>query len=170
MELWDILDEKAKPTGRLMDRYGRLGKGEYHLVVHVWIDNGHGLYLIQRRSTRLVFCPGMWAPAGGSAKAGEDSLMAARRELKEELGISADPECFRFIGRQQRNHAFRDLWKLTLSCCTELKLQQEEVQSAAWRSRGEILEMVNHCEFINYGTDYFEMALPEGEKDHGCCS
>ena len=72
MELWDILDENAQPTGRLMDRRGRLGRGEFHLVVHTWVDNGHGLYLIQRRSTRLGFCPGMWAPAGGSAKAGED--------------------------------------------------------------------------------------------------
>ena len=34
MELWDILDENAQPTGRLMDRRGRLGRGEFHLVVH----------------------------------------------------------------------------------------------------------------------------------------
>ena len=169
MELWDILDENAQPTGRLMDRRGRLGRGEFHLVVHTWVDNGHGLYLIQRRSTRLGFCPGMWAPAGGSAKAGEDSITAARRELFEELGVSSAQENFRFLGRQRRNHAFRDLWQLTISCCTELKLQPEEVDSAAWKSRCEIMDMVERGEFINYGAEYFDMVFSGQEDDRDDC-
>ena len=164
MELWDILDENAQPTGRLMDRRGRLGRGEFHLVVHIWVDNGHGLYLIQRRSTKLGFCPGMWAPAGGSAKTGEDSVTAARRELREELGIDSPAERFVFFGRQRRNHAFRDLWRLTTSCCTELTLQVEEVDSAAWRSRGEVMEMVERGEFINYGAEYFSIVFPGEEQ------
>lgn len=166
MELWDILDENAQPTGRLMDRRGRLGRGEFHLVVHIWVDNGHGLYLIQRRSTRLGFCPGMWAPAGGSAKAGESSLDAARRELHEELGIDCPAEDFKFLSRQRRNHAFRDLWRLTVSCCTELTLQEEEVDCAAWQPCCKVMAMVEKGEFINYGSEYFAMVFPKSLEDH----
>ena len=168
MELWDILDENAKPTGRLIDRRDRLGKGEYHLVVHIWVDNGHGLYLIQRRSTRLGFCPGMWAPSGGSAITGETSLQAAMRELSEEMGITAPAESFRLVGRQRRNHAFRDLWQITVSCCTQTHCQPEEVECAAWRSRCDIMSMVERGEFINYGDDYFKMIFPDKGVGFDC--
>ena len=83
----------------------------------------------------------------------------------EELGVSACPEDFHFLGRQRRNHAFRDLWRLTISCCTELRLQPEEVDCAAWRSQCEIMAMVERGEFINYGAEYFALVFP-AQEDH----
>ena len=87
MEIWDIYDGSRRKTGRTAVRGERLGEGEFHLVVHVWIVNGKGEYLITKRSPNKPF-PGMWECTGGSALAGEDSLGAALRETKEETGIT----------------------------------------------------------------------------------
>ncbi len=87
MELWDILDEDGNATGRTIMRGNELKEDEYHLVVHIWIINNKGEILIQKRSEHLEFAPGVWATTGGSAIKGEDSITAACRETKEELGI-----------------------------------------------------------------------------------
>ena len=50
-----------------------------------------------------------------------------------------------------------------MSCCTELKLQPEEVDCAAWRSQCEIMAMVERGEFINYGAEYFALVFPAQE-------
>ena len=83
-EKWDILNEKGVPTGRTTLRGNYLfKKGEYHLVVHIWIVSEDGRVLIQRRSEKKPLMPGEWAATGGAAKAGEDSFSAASRELFE---------------------------------------------------------------------------------------
>ena len=140
-----------------------MADGTLH-VISLFSGSRGNCTLIDTGRTRILI------DAGGSAKAGEDSITAARRELFEELGVSSAPENFHFLGRQRRNHAFRDLWQLTISCCTELKLQPEEVDSAAWKSRCEIMDMVERGEFINYGTEYFDMVFSgqEDERDD-CC-
>ena len=85
MELWDIMNEDGAITGKTVVR-GRtvLGRGEYHLVVHIWVISSNGNFLIQRRSEKRRLMPGEWASTGGSAISGESSLHAAARELKEE--------------------------------------------------------------------------------------
>ena len=58
----------------------------YHLVVHVWIRNSKGEYLISQRSANRPTYPLMWECVGGSVVKGEDSLQGAIREAKEEVG------------------------------------------------------------------------------------
>ena len=88
-EYWDILDADGEKTGKRVkrERFGTLGVGQYHLVVHVWITNSSGEFLIQKRSRNKQPMPGEWAATSGSVKSGEDSRTAAIRELYEELGI-----------------------------------------------------------------------------------
>lgn len=47
MELWDIYNENREKTGRTIVRGQKLGENEYHLVVHMWIINSNGQFLIQ---------------------------------------------------------------------------------------------------------------------------
>ena len=49
IELWDILDENGNITGRLHERGKPMVEGDYHLVVHVWIMNHKGEFLISKR-------------------------------------------------------------------------------------------------------------------------
>ena len=88
MEKWDLLDAEGNPTGRTIVRGEPLLPGMYHLVEHIWIVDSKGRLLIQQRNPDLKLMPGVWAANSGSAQAGEESEDAARRELKEELGIT----------------------------------------------------------------------------------
>ena len=90
MERWDLRDGEGNPTGETMERGEHLKPGQYHLVVHIWIIDGQGRLLIQKRAAHLKLMPDIWAATGGSAVAGEDSHTAAARELREELGIETD--------------------------------------------------------------------------------
>ena len=91
-EYWDVYDGDRNPTGRTHRRGDPMADGDFHIVVHVWMKNNCGEYLLTRRDFSKGF-PGMWESTGGSALAGDDSLSAAIREVKEETGLDLDPSC-----------------------------------------------------------------------------
>ena len=111
-ELWDIYDANRRPTGRTHRRGDPIPPGDYHLVVHVWIRSGEK-YFITRRAPEKEVAPLIWEVTGGSALAGEDSLAAALREVKEETGITLRPEngvVFQSLRREGRFSDFADIW------------------------------------------------------------
>lgn len=60
-----------------------------HRVVHVLVFNARGELLLQKRSMTKDVAPGKWdTSVGGHINPGEAVPDAARREMKEELGIS----------------------------------------------------------------------------------
>jgi len=109
-ERWDIYDAEGRRTGRVQRRGDPLGEGDYHLCVHVWVQNSRGEYLLTLRAPEKPKA-GLWECTGGSALLGEDSLDAALREVREETGIRLDPEkgerLFRFSGA----HYHCDVWR-----------------------------------------------------------
>lgn len=156
-ERWGLLDDKGNPTGKTMLRGERLRPGQYHLVVHIWIVDSSGRMLIQRRAENLKLMPGVWAVTGGSALAGEEGEAAARRELREELGVDTAPGELQHLGRLRRRNSFCSLWLLSRDMeIGELRLQTEEVADAAWVSWKQLMEMVRSREFHHYGDLYFE--------------
>ena len=92
----DIYDRDRNLTGRVHRRGSRWNKDEYGLVVCVWVYDGKGKVLLTRRAPQKS-APGTWENSGGAAKAGEDSLSAIVRELREETGIVASPEEFELL-------------------------------------------------------------------------
>lgn len=92
MELLDIYDENGNKTGRVHTRGEPMGPGEYHMGAIIVVVNHKKELLCTLRSREKSFYPGMWENTGGGLLAGEDSLTAAARELKEETGICAEPE------------------------------------------------------------------------------
>lgn len=166
MEKWDVLNAAGRPIGKTVVR-GRsvLSNGEYHLVVHIWVMSDDGKYLIQRRSEQKKLMPGEWAATGGAAVAGEDSFTAAKRELKEELGIDSTKETLKFVQRIKRRNAFVDIWKITTNVeVSRLRLQASEVASAKWVDRNTLIGMIKDGKFHDYGKYYWEVVLGENEK------
>ena len=108
-ELWDVYNENRILTGRLHRRGNPLSSGDYHLVVHVWMQNDQGQFLLTKRSANKGF-PNMWESTGGSALAGDNSLSAALREVKEETGLTLDPVNGRCILSTKHDNYFRDVW------------------------------------------------------------
>ena len=158
MEIWDIMNEHGEITGKTAIR-GRtsLKPGEYHLVVHIWIMSSKGDFLIQRRSESRRLMPGEWAATGGSAVSGENSEVAAKRELYEELGIIGNETNMQFMGRLKRRNSFLDVWFVTCDEKAEnLKLQESEVAEAKWVSGDILKKMIHDHLFHNYGREYFK--------------
>lgn len=108
-ELWDVYDENRVLTGRLHRRGDFLPSGDYHLSVHIWILNSHGEFLLTKRSPNKGF-PNMWEATGGAALAGDDSLTAAIREVREETGLELAPEKGECVISYRGKDHFTDVW------------------------------------------------------------
>ncbi len=108
MELWDLYTRDRKPTGETHIRGEKLPPERYHLVVHVWIRNSRGEWLISQRAASRPAFPLKWECVGGSVTAGEDSLTGAIREAKEEVGADLTAEMGRCIDSTVREH-FQDI-------------------------------------------------------------
>ena len=91
MELWDAYYEYGTPAGRDLIRGETVPEGLYHLVSEVLIQHADGDFLLMQRAFTKPNAPGLYeATAGGSALKGETAEEAAKRELLEETGISAE--------------------------------------------------------------------------------
>jgi len=142
MEFNDIYDENRQPTGRLHRRGSRWHKGEYGLVVCVWVYDGRGNLLLTRRAPGKTYA-GTWENSGGAAKAGETSLQAIVRELYEETGIRAEPSEFQLLETVHDNIAFYDHYCLHRTTpLSEIVLLPGETDDAKWVTFQEVHEMI----------------------------
>lgn len=146
MEMWDLYNEKRELTEKKHLRGEPVPEGCYHLVVHVWIRNSKGEYLISQRSESRPSFPLMWECPGGSALAGENSLSAALREVKEEVGISLSPDegklIYSIVGRIIDSVRFSDILDVWLfeydGEASLLNAATDEVKQTKWLKRHEI--------------------------------
>ena len=149
-ELWDVYDKNRNLTGKVHRRGDFMAPGEYHLVVHIWLQNSKGEFLITKRSPNKGF-PNMWEPTGGSALAGDDSLTAAMREVREETGLIADPKNGQRILTKRRDDNFLDVWLFRQDFDLEdVVLLEGETCDKMYASIDEILELYAQGEFVPY--------------------
>lgn len=96
-ETLDIVDAEDDPVATASRR--RVHKeGLLHRAVHVLLFDAENRVLLQHRSETKRTYPGLWtSSASGHVGAGEEPLVAARREIDEELGVVAPP--LAFLGR-----------------------------------------------------------------------
>lgn len=129
-ERWDVLDADRSLTGRTHRRGDPLPEGDYHLSVQVWVVNARGEFLLTRRAPTKGY-PNLWESTGGSAQAGDDSLAAALRELREETGLCLAPDCGRLIVSRRRREDFLDVWLFRAEFAPDaLTLQPGETTAA----------------------------------------
>jgi 8-oxo-dGTP pyrophosphatase MutT (NUDIX family) len=149
-EKWDVLDEHRQPTGRQHPRGVPLPEGDYHLVVLVLLQNDKGELLITRRAPTKGY-PNMWEVTGGSALAGDDSLHAALREMREETGIELDPVAGRVVATEKWSDSFCDVWLFRQNFDpSAVILQEGETTAAIAASREQILQMEREGEFVPF--------------------
>ena len=138
----DIYDENRQLTGRVHRRGTPWKKGEYCLVVCVWVYDGQGNVLLTRRAPRKSY-PGTWENSGGAAKAGETSLQAIVRELFEETGIRAAEEEFELLDTGRDKNAFFDFYCLRRSTpVSRIVLLPGETDGVQWASFAQVHAMI----------------------------
>ena len=157
-ELWDVYDENRKLTGSTHRRGEPMKKGDYHLVVHVWLQNSKGEYLLTKRTPNKGF-PNMWECTGGSALVGDDSLTAAMREVKEETGLSVLPESGKCVMSLKRENNFCDIWLFRQDFdLKDVIYQPEETCGSMYADIGEIKRMLENGTLLpfSYLEEFFE--------------
>ncbi|RKX59078.1 MAG: NUDIX hydrolase [Thermodesulfobacteriota bacterium] len=91
-EYLEIIDENCNPIG-ILSRAEIHQKDFFHKSVHIFIFNKQGEIYLQKKSKIMDENPGLWSSsASGHVAVGETFLIAAQRELKEELSIKVKLE------------------------------------------------------------------------------
>jgi len=152
MEKWDLYDKDRNKTNRIGIRGQKIHDDLYHLVVDVWIINSHGEFLLTKRSANKSF-PNLWTMCGGAAIQGDSSLLAALREVEEEIGIRLRSQASQLVTSLRREDmspkSFKDVWLFQADfSIDQVTCQPGEVQEAAWFSQDQIKEMVSDGRFI----------------------
>lgn len=150
-ELWDLYDKNKNKLNKIVKRGDKLNDDEYHLVVNSWIKNDKNEFLITQRSPNKSH-PLMWECTGGSALKGEESIDAAIREAREELGIYVSKKDAKYIGSTLRYYPgcpdILDVWLFKSNVdINNIKIQQEEVNDAMWANKNKIMELYEEGKF-----------------------
>ena len=146
MEIWDLYDEQGQKTGETWERSRarEIPEGMYHIVCDILIRHQDGEFLLTLRDPEKDIYPGcLEASAGGSALAGETPEEAARREMLEETGLTADR--LELIGTTVRPHSHSVIYAyLAIVNCEKdsVQLQPGETVDYQWVDQQTFLNMI----------------------------
>ena len=160
MEFNDIYDKDRRLTGKVHRRGTPWRKGEYGLVVCVWVYDGQGKILLTRRAPEKSFA-GTWENSGGAAQAGETSRGAMARELFEETGIRAEPEEFELIATDRDRICHYDFYCLKRQIPIEqVVLQPGETDGAQWATFEQVHELIREGKICKIIAEQFRKQEP----------
>jgi len=113
-----------------------------HRSVHILVFNSQVNLFLQKRSLIKDENPGLWdTSAAGHLDSGEDYLNCAKRELKEELGISVAMDEVMRIPAQ-----LATLWEHihVYKCVTnnKIKINKQEINEGRFWSMPEIMQSI----------------------------
>ena len=135
-EILDIYDaNKVKTEKKHIRGNDTLKANEYVVVVETLILNSKGQILLGQRSENKKRNPLKWETTQGSVKSGEDSKIAAIRELKEELGIEVSEGNLNYVQtlKDDDEHIFKDMfWAKKDIDINLVRLTDGEVVDAKW--------------------------------------
>ena len=162
-EYVDILDDNGKVIGEVITKKEAHKTGKWHRAVHIWIiSEDKKCILLQKRCPDKNLFPNMWdISVGGHVSSGEETLVAAKRELSEELGLDTDSYKFeyvdvikeKFVDGDIVSNEFVTIYKIINNVnISSIKLQKEEVSEARWFTKSELnalrdeLKVIPHIE------------------------
>ncbi|GFP79378.1 nudix hydrolase 3 [Phtheirospermum japonicum] len=148
-EHFDILTKTGEKTGISKPRSDVHRDGDYHRAVHIWIfAESTQQLLLQKRAECKDSWAGLWdISSAGHISAGDSSLVTARRELHEELGIKLPNDAFELLfvflqesvtnGGKFINNEYNDVYLVTTKDPIPLEaftLQESEVSTVKYIS------------------------------------
>ena len=122
----DILNPDGTPAGYSCGRTRVHAEGLWHRTIHVWAFNSEGKILFQLRARVKENNPGLLdTSCAGHISAGDTSINAAVRELREELGVKKSPRDLEYLfevkyacvlnGGSYIDNEYYDVYRVTLS-------------------------------------------------------
>lgn len=111
-------------------------RGDLHRAFSVFLINTQGEILLQQRAMGKYHGGGLWAnSACGHPRPGEETSAAARRRLREEMGIDADLEpvfTFTYRARMDRELIEHEIDHVMVGYSNELP-RPDPAEVADWR-------------------------------------
>ena len=156
MEKRDLYDKDRNLTGEFIFKGEPVPKGKYIIVLLAMIQNSKGEFLIQKRSKQKG---SKFAATGGHVKSGQTSIEGMIDEIQEEIGLTVKPEELELLytAREDDQDVFFDLYYMKKDFeISNLKLQEEEVELAQWKTIEEIDELIkNDMFFKNHAEEVY---------------
>lgn len=155
MEYIDLYDEERNPLFQSVLRKEMRKQTSFFLIVHVWIRNTKGEYLIQKRAKDSDFKPFMWATTMGVVETNQTTSQTALKEVKEELGLTYQEENLRMIARYKTkstyaNH-FTDVFVIEDDVSlNHVVLQESELSEVKYVSKKVLYDMIKEETFWDY--------------------
>lgn len=170
-EFLDVLDSNGSPTGVAKPRSEIHKAGDWHRAVHVWIINGQGELLVQKRSLNKESNPNKWdISVAGHLSAGETSGATALKEIKEEMGLVVSKAKLQLLFRltQQKvlnngtylNNEFNDVYLLKHDLdSSQAKFQVEEISEIKWIKVSELERVLQEQDqnYVQHDEEYAEL-------------
>ena len=142
-EYWDLFDSDRILKMKHHRRGDKIPDGLFHLVIHSWIVDKSGLFLMSQRQEGRAYAY-MWERTGGSVLEGESSFDGALREVREELGVdlSESEHCFIKTQKRERYHDFFDAWLFIVDReQIKCRIDPNEVRECKWVSIEELASL-----------------------------
>ena len=145
MEYIDVYRADGTRTGQRIPRNEPLPPEGYSLLVHIIICDRENRFLLQKRSMKKQYFPGIWDMTGGQVQAGESGAEGACREAAEEVGLRFEPSQLIHAGHSVT--PWRNLFDIyyvkasfTLADC---RRQEDEVDELALLPYHEAVRLLN---------------------------
>ncbi|MHB8881771.1 MAG: NUDIX hydrolase [Thermodesulfovibrionales bacterium] len=151
-EMLEIVDKEGNVLGRAARSVLHADPSLIHRVVHVLVFNDSGELLLQRRSMNKDVAPGKWdTSVGGHISPGEDPPAAARREMREELGIEG-PDDLAFLHTYLfTNHRESELVStFRCTCNGGFSINRDEIDEVRYWTMDEIREGLGRSLFSRH--------------------
>jgi isopentenyl-diphosphate Delta-isomerase len=171
MEEVILVDEADTPLGK-MEKMEAHRKALLHRAFSVFIFNSKGEMLLQRRAAGKYHSPGLWTNACCShPRPGEETLAAALRRLKEELGITTTlTKLFDFTYRSTYDNGLTEFEfdHVFVGIYDDRNIQPDptEVSDFCFRSPGDIQTDLQRSP--SKYTTWFHLAFPLVSEKRNC--
>ena len=160
-EYWDIYDENRVFQNRTIRRGDTFNDGEYYVCCEVWFQNSKGEMLITQRHPNKK-AGGLWEFLGGGVLAGETTVQAAVREVKEEIGITIALNELSLLHIYRQRNYFMDIYLVKKDIdVRSIVLNESETINAKWVSKEELETMIDNKEVVRSVAWRFDMLKGE---------
>ena len=149
-ELFDIYDEAGNRIGTAPRRECHGNPKLLHRTAHVVVFHPEtGAMLLQKRAVTKDIQPGKWDTAvGGHLALGENYETGARRELAEELGVTAPVELEHlFDGRIRNEIESEDTRVFAIRMADGFTFQRSEIDAIRFWTAAELFDAENRENF-----------------------
>ena len=165
----DVLNADGTAAGYFCGRGKVHAEGLWHRTVHIWAFDSNKRILFQLRSRVKENNPGLLdTSCAGHISAGDSSLNAAVRELREELGVHKSSRDLEYLfeakhesvlnGGSYLDNEYYDVYRIMLSDdeVKSLVPQPGEVDCFVWMTREEFFakHKLHPEKFVEHPKDY----------------